>query len=890
MTPSRHVRMLLISALIVTNIVVFTLAVYSLYHSRRQYELRANTLTQNIASAVDQNVSNSIEKIDLALHTVAGELERQLAAQGIDEQATDAFLARHAQRLPEIVAFRAANADGVLILGKDKRVGGVSWANRDYFIYHRDHPGDRVQLSKPFVGSISNQYVIGFTRRYNYPDGRFAGVIIAPITVEHFTRLLSNFDLGANGTISLRQADHGLISRVPAMPGHAAGKIGNKTLSPEMHQLLGANVATATFHTPVSSDGFERTATFHRLQNAPMFVTAGVASKDYLEGWTTEVYQTSTLTFGFMLMSLVSAGFLLRLLAEAEIHEQQLSQSEEEMELALAGADLGSWDLDLTSGRYTHNPRLVGMLGYAPDELEVNNDTLLALLDPGDLPGLSSPFYAHLKGETPAFEAEFRIRHQDDHWVWILVRGKVVARDADGRALRITGTTLDISARKQGEVTLRARETRLSALIASMQDVVFVLDTEGRIVEYFQPPRAHCPSYRSREQILGKTPDEFLPADVAELFDDAIVGIMTDGLPKTFEYSLPTEGNTFIFQATTSPLLDESRYPTGFLTVVRDITDERGAQQALKHLARSHALLLESVGDGIYGTDAALQTTFVNAAALSMLGFSEVELLGDASHELIHHHRQDGTPYAAETCPIHLTMQDGQIRHEENEWFWRKDGSGFPVAMTVTPAIENGERVGVVVVFQDISERKVHEERIRNMAFYDPLTHLPNRRLLVDRLSLALPASLRHDSYGAILFLDLDDFKLINDTRGHDFGDMLLTEAAQRLLDCVRVEDTVARLGGDEFVVMLEDLSPLAAQAALQAEAIAEKIRCALGKAYSFQGESHRCTCSIGIVLFKGDEVPTSDLLKRADTAMYQAKSSGRDSFRTFTLDAELPE
>jgi diguanylate cyclase (GGDEF)-like protein len=216
-------------------------------------------------------------------------------------------------------------------------------------------------------------------------------------------------------------------------------------------------------------------------------------------------------------------------------------------------------------------------------------------------------------------------------------------------------------------------------------------------------------------------------------------------------------------------------------------------------------------------------------------------------------------------------------------WNRHKNGGVYPEWLTITAVRDAvGEITNYVATLTDITERKKAEEEIRNLAFYDPLTHLPNRRLLLDRLSVALPASARRNAYGAILFLDLDNFKTLNDTKGHEFGDLLLIEVARRLLTCVRAEDTVARLGGDEFLVMLEDLNPDYEEAVAQAEAIGEKIRAALSVAYSLPGYSHQCSSSIGISLFKGVDVGVGELLKRGDIAMYQAKSAGRNNVRLF--------
>jgi diguanylate cyclase (GGDEF)-like protein/PAS domain S-box-containing protein len=182
----------------------------------------------------------------------------------------------------------------------------------------------------------------------------------------------------------------------------------------------------------------------------------------------------------------------------------------------------------------------------------------------------------------------------------------------------------------------------------------------------------------------------------------------------------------------------------------------------------------------------------------------------------------------------------------------------------------------------DITQRKADEEQIQRLAFYDPLTNLPNRRLLMDRLDQAMAACQRHQRLGALQFIDLDNFKTINDTYGHDKGDLLLMQVAARLIACVRDGDTVARLGGDEFVVMLEDLSHNPAEAATQAEAVGRKIMLALNETYAIRQLSFHSTPSMGITLFGLQEENLEEPLKRADVAMYQAKAAGRNTIRFY--------
>jgi len=226
-------------------------------------------------------------------------------------------------------------------------------------------------------------------------------------------------------------------------------------------------------------------------------------------------------------------------------------------------------------------------------------------------------------------------------------------------------------------------------------------------------------------------------------------------------------------------------------------------------------------------------------------------------------------------------MADGSIRELESVGSVIKD--------------RQGQVERVVVVAHDITERKQMEDHVRQLAFHDVLTELPNRRLLKDRLTQAMAASARSDCYGALMFLDLDNFKPLNDTHGHEVGDLLLIEVANRLKSCVRQVDTVARFGGDEFVVMISELEADKVESAAQARIIAEKIRCTLSEPYLLTIETagkakktveHQCTVSLGVAFFIGTETSQEEILKRADEAMYQAKEAGRNSIRFY--DAEV--
>lgn len=292
---------------------------------------------------------------------------------------------------------------------------------------------------------------------------------------------------------------------------------------------------------------------------------------------------------------------------------------------------------------------------------------------------------------------------------------------------------------------------------------------------------------------------------------------------------------------------------------------------------------LNTAANAIVITDREARITWVNQAFSRLTGYEFEEAIGHHCGELVKSGIHDRKFYEA----MWKTILSGQVWRGElvNR---RKDGTLYHDEMTIAPVFgKDGEISHFVSVKQDVSARKIGEEQMRNLAFYDHLTELPNRRLLLDRLGQALASGKRSDRYGALMFLDLDNFKPLNDAHGHDVGDLLLIEAARRIVGCVREEDTVARFGGDEFVVMLKEIDADRPVSATRANGVAEKIRAALAVPYRLEllqaehGETmitHRCTASIGVVLFIGHECNEEDLLRYADIAMYRAKTAGGDA------------
>ena len=333
--------------------------------------------------------------------------------------------------------------------------------------------------------------------------------------------------------------------------------------------------------------------------------------------------------------------------------------------------------------------------------------------------------------------------------------------------------------------------------------------------------------------------------------------------------------------------IDAAAPMDGSIWVFEDISERRRAAAQL----RLSATVFENTADGVVITDREQQIVAVNRSFELITGYSEKEAVGQRI-TMLSSGRQGPEFY------VRLWLNLNQYHRWHGEiWNRRKNGEIYPEELTITAVFNAaGELEHYVGVFNDITFRKAAEEEIRYLAFYDPLTRLPNRRLMLDRLEQTLTSNRRNQRAGALMMIDLDNFKTLNDTLGHDVGDQLLINVAARLQTCVRQVDTVARMGGDEFVVILEDLDR-SGLSAMHAESVARKILIHLAEPFDLdvmvggvavQQHAHQCTSSIGITVFRDEPITTDELMKRADTAMYEAKAAGRNTLRFFDPDMQV--
>jgi len=488
---------------------------------------------------------------------------------------------------------------------------------------------------------------------------------------------------------------------------------------------------------------------------------------------------------------------------------------------------------------------------------------------------LADFFRAHdlqaIEAGQPSINEEWITFADDGHRV-LLETTKTPVRNAQGVLMGVLGVGRDITGRKKAENALLESENRLHTILDSVEAFIYIKDehynyqyANRRVRELFGKPMA---------EIVGRDDAVFFDANTAANLRLNDRRVIEQG-ERVAQEEVNTNAKDQITSAYLSvklPLRDQEGGIYGLCGISTDITDRKLTEASLRVAAAAF-----DSQEGMLITDANNMILRINQSFAEMSGYSMEEVFGQTP-SMFASGRQDDAFYAA---MWHTINSSGSWQGEI--WDRRKNGEIYPKWLTIT-AVKGSDGVvtNYVATHTDITERKNAELQIRHLAFYDPLTQLPNRRLLADRLEQALIASTRSQREGALLFIDLDNFKTLNDTLGHHKGDLLLQEVARRVAGCLRECDTVARLGGDEFVVMLEDLSDHVVEAASQAEAVGEKILAAISQPFDLDGLEHRSSSSIGVTLFGMPHHSCDELMIRADLAMYQSKAAGRNTLRFF--------
>ncbi len=435
--------------------------------------------------------------------------------------------------------------------------------------------------------------------------------------------------------------------------------------------------------------------------------------------------------------------------------------------------------------------------------------------------------------------------------------------------------------RRQAESDLAASEELFHKVTDSIKDGMIIVNQDS-LITYCNPAAENMFGYTSAA-MLGRIWYVLLtPRSYHDYFRQNSNQFRETGqgpsIGRTIELSAVRKGGEeFPVEVSFSAVMINGFWHGAGL--VRDISERRRTDAVNRKLAA----IVESSDDAIIGMTVGGIITTWNQGATKIYGYTADEMIGKSVKILAQEGRQHEI-----TDLLEVVATGRRITHYETSR-QRKDGRQIEISLSLSPIRGFSEEVkGISAIDRDITERKAAEKEINYLAFYDSLTKLPNRRLLLDRMHQALAGSTHSNRMGAILYIDLDNFKIINNTSGHDVGDQLLIEVARRLLSCVRESDTVAHIGADEFVVMLEDLSRSSQLAASQAQSVSEKILATLDVPYSIADSEHHNTPSIGVTLFPDADSTADELLKQANIAMFQAKLAGRNTLRFFDPEMQV--
>jgi diguanylate cyclase (GGDEF)-like protein/PAS domain S-box-containing protein len=484
-------------------------------------------------------------------------------------------------------------------------------------------------------------------------------------------------------------------------------------------------------------------------------------------------------------------------------------------------------------------------------------------------------------GAVHGFEAQWK--RLDGSQLWVSISSKVVYDDR-GTPLAHHGFVKDITERKRTEMHLRDSEERFRATFEQAAVGIIHVSFEGEILDC-NPRFASILGY-SQEELVGMTVQQITPQSHLAMTDAILQELALDGPehPSWEKPYLRKDGLQSWVRLTASMQRDGQGRALHLIAFAEDINAQRSAEEALTAASRAlktsearYRTVFQTILDAVTVTRASTGVFIeVNEAFLRTTGLERSEVIGKTAREINIWVDPQDQQRVNEALQRNASFRDLEFcfRRKNGEKFW---------SMVSASTVELAGQPCIISVSRDISDVKAAQDKIRDLAFFDPLTRLPNRRLMVDRLQQALTTSTRNPRKLALLFIDLDNFKVLNDAQGHQTGDMLLQEVAMRLTRSVRESDSVARLGGDEFAILLDGLSGTKEDAAAQAKLVAEKIFSALGKTYLLNGRELHSHSSIGITVFGAPHRNLDEILQQAEIAMYQAKAAGRNSIRFFS-------
>jgi diguanylate cyclase (GGDEF)-like protein/PAS domain S-box-containing protein len=551
--------------------------------------------------------------------------------------------------------------------------------------------------------------------------------------------------------------------------------------------------------------------------------------------------------------------------------EEALRQSEQKYRTILEEMDEAYFEVDL-AGNYTFvNDAISRLLGYPKEELL--GTTFRKQVNEEDTALLYDAFGKIYTNGKPVRDISYKAIRKDGEIKYAEITGFPI-QNQKGEVIGFRGIGRDVTERKRMEETLRRSEQKYRTILEEMDEAYFEVDIAGNYT-FVNDAISRLLGY-PKEELIGTTfRKQVNEEDTARIYD-AFGKIFTNGKPvRDIAYKAIRKGGEIKYAEITGfSIQNQKGEVIGFRGIGRDVTERKRMEESLRQSEVKYRTILEEMDEAYFEVDLAGNFTFVNDAISRLLGFSKEELIGTTFRKQVNEEdtallydafgRIYTTGKPVRDIAYKAIRKDGEIRYAEI--------AGFPIQN------QKGEVIGFRGIGRDVTERKRNEEQIRYMATHDTLTELPNRMMFGQLLIHAIQAAKRNKRQLAVLFIDLDRFKIINDTLGHEAGDELLKAIAARFKQTLRAMDVVARLGGDEFVILVEEINHPD-----QLVTIAQKILSASMKPVPLMGEECRVTASVGISIYPKDGEDEQSLMKAADKAMYFAKEEGKNNYQFYS-------
>jgi diguanylate cyclase (GGDEF)-like protein/PAS domain S-box-containing protein len=562
-----------------------------------------------------------------------------------------------------------------------------------------------------------------------------------------------------------------------------------------------------------------------------------------------------------------------RNITQQRLQERALKDSQERLNLALDSADLGTWDWDISNDKLYGSPRACMLHGLPATEFHGTFQAFFSNVPEQDKKAMRQAYADLLQGKCQNYQLTYRSRFANGDLHYLESTAKLY-RDAQGAPLRMTGTLMDISERMLREQRLAASEEKFATLFQASPDPISVSRIRDGVFVEINP---------SFTQIFGWLPEDIVGVNALDthfwadlerrqqMYQQLNKNKQLDNVEARFN----TRDGRQLTCAVSSCFIRVERRLC-IISTFRDVTQQQQAESALQASQEKFAKAFHSSPDAIMITERATGRYIeVNEGFCRLSGYTAEEVIGRTADEL-----NAWADASQRQVMLEKLTREGRVQRIEMLGRNRL-GNAVLAEVSVEPLDLDGLAC-LLITARDISELKKAQAQVRHLAYHDSLTNLPNRALLMDRLAQQIALFKRHDLRGALLFLDLDHFKLINDSLGHPVGDAVLKLITARLEASVRQEDTVARLGGDEFVVLLSCLEGTSVQVTHRVLQVAEKLRLLLAEPMFLDGQQLQVTPSIGIALIPDHGATPDDLLKRADIALYRAKDAGRNAIQLF--------